>query len=296
MNIVFLDLEWNNAYSKLHAKFVNEIIEIGAVKLDENYNEIDRFDIIIRSQITNKLCGRFKNLTNITNEEMREGVPFDDAFKRFLSWCGNDFLTVTWSNSDIYTIVENFSLFYNKYPTNCFGDYLDLQKFYQSVIPSKDGNQISLKTAAETLEIPLENVALHRASDDSAVTAEVFKRIVNMGDYKPFLKDTSANDFYERLAFRPYCIDDINSPYISPDDLTFTCDDCGANATSTSEWRVLNKQFSNTFRCPDCKKRFLGRVRIKKYFDYTKVKKSQMPIVKKSNDKTVEKKDSEVLV
>ena len=65
MSIVFLDLEWNNAYSKIHQRFVNEIIEIGAVKLDDEYNEIDRFDIIIRSQITKKLGGRFKNLTNI---------------------------------------------------------------------------------------------------------------------------------------------------------------------------------------------------------------------------------------
>ncbi len=296
MSIVFLDLEWNNAYSKHHSKFVNEIIEIGAVKLDDNYNEIDRIDIIIRSQITNKLGGRFKNLTNITNEEMREGMPFSEAFKKFLSWCGIDFLTVTWSNSDIYTIIENFNLFYNKYPTNCFENYLDLQRFYQSVLPSKDGNQISLKAAAEALGIPLDNVSLHRASDDSAITAEIFKRIVKMGDYHSLVKDTRADDFYERLAFRPYCIDDINSPYINADDLSFNCDECGAVTTATSEWRNANKQFSNTFYCPNCHKRFLGRARIKKYFDHTRVKKTQLPIVKKSKEETAEKKDSEVLV
>ena len=49
MQYIFLDLEWNNAYSKIHHRFVNEIIEIGAVKLDENFLETDRFDVFIKS-------------------------------------------------------------------------------------------------------------------------------------------------------------------------------------------------------------------------------------------------------
>ena len=295
MSIVFLDLEWNNAYSKFHHRFVNEIIEIGAVKLDDQYNEIDRFDIIIRSQITNRLGGRFKTLTNISNEEMREGVPFDEAVKRFLSWCGKDFLTVTWSNSDLYAIIENFQLFYNEFPKNFFETYLDLQRFYHSVFKRDNGNQISLKAAAESLEISLEDVALHRASDDSAVTAEIFKKIAKLGDITEFISDTRANDFYERLSFKPYCIDDINSEFITPQDLSFDCE-CGAKAETISEWKVANKQFTNIFFCKKCKKRFLGRVRIKKYFDCTKVKKSILPITKKDNTKKQEDAKSEVSV
>ena len=42
MQYIFLDLEWNNAYSKIHHRFVNEIIEIGAVKLNENFIEITK--------------------------------------------------------------------------------------------------------------------------------------------------------------------------------------------------------------------------------------------------------------
>ncbi len=296
MSIVFLDLEWNNAYSKFHKKFVNEIIEIGAVKLDEKLNEIDRIDIIIKSQITNKLCGRFKNLTNITNEEMRDGVPFHEGFKQFLNWCGKDFLTVTWSNSDLYAIIENFQLFYNKLPENCFETYLDLQRFYQSIIPTNNGNQVSLKTAAETLNISLDDIALHRASDDSAVTAEIFKRIVNMGDVNRFISDTKVNGFYERLAFKPYCIDDINSEFINKEDFIFTCEKCGEKAIEQSEWKMANKQFSNVFYCKHCRNKFLGRVRIKKYFDCTKVKKSMMPIANKAKNIVVKADKNEVSV
>lgn len=38
MSYVILDLEWNGSYSKVLHKFVNEIIEIGAVKLDDELN------------------------------------------------------------------------------------------------------------------------------------------------------------------------------------------------------------------------------------------------------------------
>ena len=48
MHYIFLDLEWNNAYSKMHHRFVNEIIEIGAVKLNEELIEVGRFDIFIK--------------------------------------------------------------------------------------------------------------------------------------------------------------------------------------------------------------------------------------------------------
>ena len=36
MNFIIFDLEWNNAYNYKLKRGMNEIIEIGAVKLDEN--------------------------------------------------------------------------------------------------------------------------------------------------------------------------------------------------------------------------------------------------------------------
>ena len=47
MSFVVLDLEWNGSYSSKEHRFVNEIIEFGAVKTDENLNIIDRFEMLI---------------------------------------------------------------------------------------------------------------------------------------------------------------------------------------------------------------------------------------------------------
>ena len=43
MNFIIFDLEWNNAYNYKLKRGMNEIIEIGAVKLDENLKVIDTF-------------------------------------------------------------------------------------------------------------------------------------------------------------------------------------------------------------------------------------------------------------
>ena len=284
MQYVFLDLEWNNAYSKIHHRFVNEIIEIGAIKLDERLNEVERFDVFIKSRITKKLGTRFKNLTNISNEEMIEGVDFSDAIKRFSEFCGDNFITVTWSNSDLYAIAENFRLFLGTLPEGLFLKYLDLQKFYQSIFGSNNGNQISLKNAAENVGINLESLSLHRASDDSAVTAEIFKRIKDKGDYTKLLVDTCNADFYKRLAFKPYLIDDVNSDFVTKKDLSFKCPSCNKSAIAKNEWTVKNKQFYNIMECKHCKVKFRARVRIKKMYDSTCVKKSIVIINNKSNN------------
>ena len=47
-----MDLEWNGAYCKSAGKFVNEIIEIGAIRLNEQLEEVDSFRQMIRSQLT----------------------------------------------------------------------------------------------------------------------------------------------------------------------------------------------------------------------------------------------------
>ncbi len=284
MHYIFLDLEWNNAYSKIHHRFVNEIIEIGAVKLNEDLVEVGRFDIFIKSRITKKLGTRFKNLTNISNEEMTDGVDFSEAIKRFADFCGNNFITVTWSNSDLYAIAENFKLFLGKLPNGYFQKYLDLQKFYQSIYGSNDGNQISLKNAAENVGINLESLSLHRASDDSAVTADIFKRIKDKGDFQPLLVDTCSDGFYKRLTFKPYLIDDPKSEFITKKDLSFKCPICHKPVKSLNDWTVKNKQFYNILECKQCKLKFRARVRIKKCYDSTAVKKSIVVINNKPKE------------
>lgn len=61
MSFVVLDLEWNGSYSSKEHRFVNEIIEFGAVKTDDNLNIIDRFEMLISPQIGKNFVQRLKS-------------------------------------------------------------------------------------------------------------------------------------------------------------------------------------------------------------------------------------------
>ena len=115
MNFIIFDLEWNNAYNYKLKRGMNEIIEIGAVKLDENLDVVDTFKQLIKPQLSKKLGSRFKNLTHITIDEINDnGIPFEKAFDDFAKWCGRgDKLFLSWSTSDLYTLVANFKYFEN---------------------------------------------------------------------------------------------------------------------------------------------------------------------------------------
>ena len=52
MTTIILDLEWNTAYYPKQSRFINEIIEFGAVKLDENLEVVDDFQMFVRSRLT----------------------------------------------------------------------------------------------------------------------------------------------------------------------------------------------------------------------------------------------------
>ena len=66
MSYIILDLEWNASYStRLHG-FVNEIIEFGAVKLDESYQIVDTFSVMVKPKIGKRLNGTVKKLTGIS--------------------------------------------------------------------------------------------------------------------------------------------------------------------------------------------------------------------------------------
>ena len=76
MQFVVMDLEWNNKNDKKANGYINEIIEIGAVKLDSDIETVDTFSCIIRSQIGKKLRGSVKKLTHLTNDDISSGMPF----------------------------------------------------------------------------------------------------------------------------------------------------------------------------------------------------------------------------
>ena len=293
MNYIILDLEWDSVYVKHIGGFMNQILQIGAVKLNENFDIIDVFDVVIKSSVSKRLTRRFVELTGITKEEMLAGIEFPQAVKMYNEWCGDDTVTMTWSNSDLYTIDENEQHLLSNAVKFRIEKYLDLQKYIEGemrFLGFELKNQISLFDAAEKLGVSTSDMHLHNAKDDSLICAALLKKYYNAERFKDRIKDTSNPEFYQRLRFKAHTISDINDKDIDRELLKFNCDVCGKNAKQISKWKYHNRWFSAVFSC-ECGRKFSGRVFFKKTFDNV-ISKRKVCELKKVKEKSKDEMQS----
>ena len=112
MNYIVLDLEWNQpvAAGMMRHNLRGEIIQIGAVKLDDGFRRLDGFEALVRPVFYTKMKGHVKRITGIDNQRLRLGLPFPEAMEEFLAWCGKEFVFVTWGGDDLPMLRENMLL------------------------------------------------------------------------------------------------------------------------------------------------------------------------------------------
>ncbi len=274
MHYIILDLEWNNTYARRTKGFLNEIIEIGAVMLDDKLNTIDKFSCFVKPQVGKKLRGSVKRLTSITNDDIKNGIVFTRAMSKFRDWIGSEEnVILTWGDGDIRVLIENFK-YLNGIDTIPFlTNYVDIQDYVQTVLKVSKSQQLGLSAAAEMLEIDESAFFHHRALDDSKLTAECFKRTFQKD---LFNKMTIAcdNDFYGKLAFKPKALSNINNPLVDKRMLTYKCEKCGCDGEIVKPWRYSNQYFRAIYHCPECDSYARVSVRFKKYYDHIETKKN----------------------
>lgn len=116
MDFVILDLEWNATYSKRSKKFVNEIIEFGAVRFNDKLNITDEFSMLIKPQIGKKISDKVQELTHITTDVISDATStFNHVFSKFKKFAENSVL-LSWGTADILALIEN-NKYYNKKST-----------------------------------------------------------------------------------------------------------------------------------------------------------------------------------
>lgn len=266
MYYIIMDLEWNNAFVHRTKSFMNEIIEVGAVMLNEELEEISEFSCFVKSRIGKKIRSNIKKLTHITNDDMRSGEPFEAVMKKFEDWIGNrENVILTWGNSDIRVIIENFRLLTGRETVPFLSNYTDVQRYFQIKRNIPVDKQLGLFNAAEDVGMDPNSFSHHRALDDSLLTAECFRRVRD-DDFERYIQ-LCDNTFYERLFFKPHAISNINSPLVDKSLLNYTCEECGVKGKIIKNWRYSNQYFRATYVCPQCGKQVRVAVRFKKYFD-----------------------------
>lgn len=265
-------MEWNNAYSYAKKGFMNEIIEIGAVKLNERLEIVDTFKQLILPKITKKLSGRCKSLTNITNEELKQnGIPFADAIKDFSRWSrGDGNVFMSWSNSDLYVLTNNYQTFLGNLNIDFITKYCDAQKYCMSFIKRENNNQISLADCGETFGIEIDVDKLHRALTDCYLTAECLKKVFDKDKLQNYIHDCDSS-FFERLIYKPYLIVKPVTQLFDVYKQDLLCPVCKSKMVRLKDFECVNKSFRCPAKCKKCGKTYWTTVRAKKTYDTVEV-------------------------
>ena len=181
MKHIVVDLEMNGI-SKEHKEerkfWGREVIEIGAVVLDDLYHEIGSFKTLVKPQFNDRVTPYFSDLTGITTEMVAEAPYFEEALKMFFSWCRSmdeQIHIYQWSESDLEQIVKEIELkgiVLEEQNQNMLNDWEDFQKEYGETLHLE--NSVSLKNAAMYAGVDFEGRE-HDALDDARNTATLLK-------------------------------------------------------------------------------------------------------------------------
>lgn len=191
--IIVLDLEFcmiSKEYKKQFHHLKNEIIEIGAIMLDESMNILDTYQKYVKPKYS-EVSKRITKLTGITNEMLADKEDFETCIKDFIFWLGenlNETEICSWSMTDLEQIkyeikekniaVENLDVF--------FEGWRDVQKEFSEGL-CFDGI-VSLEGAMHAVDENFTGKA-HDALADAQNTA---KLVMLMKNKKMFDKKTKT--------------------------------------------------------------------------------------------------------
>ena len=181
MNYIVLDMEWNqpwpgspSARKVLPVQIRGEIIQIGVVRVSEDQQVLDEFQIMIKPKYYRHLNRRVSKLTGIKESRLKEeGVPFAYAMEQFQQWCGEDIVFLTWGFDDIGILRENLQL--HGLSIDWTGRWYNAQMMFNAQTDGATA-QKALKTAMEIFGIEATRPA-HDALGDAYHTALICARL-----------------------------------------------------------------------------------------------------------------------
>jgi len=184
MNYIIFDLEFNQAYnSQIEIKCPFEIIQIGAIKLNEGFTTIDTFNALVKPEIYSDLNPFVKNLTNLTMDSLNKAKPFREVYKDFLKFLNKDKnIFCIWGMADMKELFRNI-VYYELDTEPIPKEYINVQAYTGKYLKYPKSVNIGLSIAIELFHITKNN-DFHNAFNDAYYTAEVFKKIYKK-EYQP---------------------------------------------------------------------------------------------------------------
>lgn len=179
MNYIVLDLEWNQSNTGREeetAVVPFEIIEIGAIKLNDTGVMIGEFSRLIKPQIYQEMHRITSRLIHLQMQELERGRPFEEVAREFLEWCGEEpYQFCTWGNLDLIELQRNMRFYHMTPLSDRPIAFLDVQKLFSHAF--EDGKtRRALEYAVDAMKLD-KDIPFHRAFSDAYYTAQLFGRI-----------------------------------------------------------------------------------------------------------------------
>ena len=280
MNYIVVDLEWNQAmsskssvFNKLPIHLGGEIIEIGAVRLNDDMTPGEEFTIDVKPVYFRRMHYKVKKITGFDRERLAHGVLFPDALEQFRAWCGDGATFITWGCDDQRIMEQNIII--HDLDWDWIGGWINLQMIY-NLQTGGDKNQKSLASAMEHFEIEQTRVA-HDALGDAYNTALVASRLdmqeglrlyddalrilaSRMPNYRPpeesDVPDTLLHECYDNFESR-------SAVFADPRIAELACPACGAVLSGLKWVNQGDHRYMNLYTCPE-HGNFLVRVKCRK--------------------------------
>ncbi len=249
MKYIIVDLEWNQPiYSDALVMdpipFSSEIIEIGAVRLNEEFTIEDEFKMFVKPAFYPVLNGEVASLTKIRMQNLENAPSFPEAYEAFEKWCGNDFCLCTWGPDDVPVLLDNMLVHGMETPDLLL--WCDFQEIFGSET-MRDHRQWSLENAVSTLGLMKDRA--HDALNDVRNTC----RICNRVDIFPFVDkylyvfvNYGRDKLNGLLSGKTYCsIEEAKQDEVMT---SMVCPYCGEQIT-LGDWVQESNKASISYGC-----------------------------------------------
>lgn len=184
MKHIFIDLEMEKV-SKAHKaerkRCRQEIIEIGAVMLNEQNEEISSFKKYIKPEYIEHISPKIEDLTGISDAKLEGQCNFSEGLKEFISWAfsfDKEVKIYSWSDSDIIQINQECALKNIEIEGDLLtlvNNWIDLQCEFDTVSGARKST--SLLNALGAFDIDFEG-QMHDALFDARNTATIYKMLL----------------------------------------------------------------------------------------------------------------------
>lgn len=170
MNYIVLDLEATCKEDK--SNFKNEIIEIGAVKLNADFEVVGTYSKFVRPVLNPKLTDFCKELTTIEQNDVDAAQTFPTVIKDFKDWVGvgkEDYMLCSWGFYDKKQFQEDCRL--HKLSDSWTNKHISLKHQFAEIMGVKP---CGMSKALRILNIKLDGTH-HRGIDDAKNISKIFR-------------------------------------------------------------------------------------------------------------------------